>query len=329
MNDTASVTSNRAPTVSLGMPVYNGERFVAEAIRSAQAQTLRDFELVICDNASTDTTEAICRQFAAEDSRIRYYRNRENIGAHPNFNLAFSHAHGRYFKWLAHDDLLQPDYLRECVDVLERDRSVALCQSDLLFIDDAGQAIGVTPWALAGTGSADPVRRFATVLLTPHNCYDFMGVYRREMLALVPLQSFHGGDRYLLAQLSALGSFAHVYRPLMTVRDHAKRYTRSKTKPSERANWTDSRSKSRFTFPHWRLYRGYWGIAGDLFHGSWDKLRATGVLIAWWFFNWNAMRMALDVVATVFPDAVGVAERFKQKYISPAPGIDEVRRKAS
>jgi glycosyltransferase involved in cell wall biosynthesis len=327
MGDSASRTGHEAPTVSLGIPVYNGERYVGEAIRSALMQSLGDIEVVISDNASTDGTERICREFAAADSRVRYFRNTSNVGAHPNFNLAFDRSRGRYFKWLAHDDLLHPDYLQQCVAVLDADPSVALCQTDLACIDESGQQIGVIPWRLEAAGSTDPVRRFAAILLERHNSYDFMGVVRRDMLAKSPLQSFHGGDRHLLAHVATLGRIAHVHAPLMTIRDHANRYTRSKTKPAERAKWHDARNTSRFSFPHWRLYGSFWEIVGGMQTGLGHKLRASGVLLAWWFVNWNGVRMLLDLVATVVPDAVSVAERVKQKLFSPAPGIDEIRRK--
>ncbi len=77
------------PAVSIGLPVYNGDNFLAEAIDSILRQTMEDFELIISDNASTDRTEEICREYAAGDSRIRYYRNESNLGAMANYNLVF------------------------------------------------------------------------------------------------------------------------------------------------------------------------------------------------------------------------------------------------
>ena len=107
------------------MPVYNGERYLAEAIASICGQSYRDFELVICDNASTDGTAEICRRYAAADARVRYYRNETNIGAHPNFNRSFALTRGKYFKWAPHDDVLDRDFLKECVAALEADPGYA------------------------------------------------------------------------------------------------------------------------------------------------------------------------------------------------------------
>ena len=79
------------------------------------AQTYTDFEVIICDNASTDDTQAICEEYAKKDARIRYVRNPVNLGAAPNYNKSFELSNGRYFNWFAHDDLLAPDYLQRCV----------------------------------------------------------------------------------------------------------------------------------------------------------------------------------------------------------------------
>ena len=90
----------QTPLVSLGLPVFNGENFLAETLDSVLAQSLPSYEVIICDNASSDGTEEISRSYAARDPRIRYFRNQGNLGAAPNFNLTFSHAKGRYFKWV-------------------------------------------------------------------------------------------------------------------------------------------------------------------------------------------------------------------------------------
>lgn len=98
------------PHVSIGMPVYNGGRYVKAALEAVLAQTFRDFELIISDNASTDATEAICREYAARDPRIHYSRNGENLGAARNSNRTVELATGQYFKWAHHDDLCAPEF---------------------------------------------------------------------------------------------------------------------------------------------------------------------------------------------------------------------------
>ena len=79
---------DRTPRVSIGLPVYNGEKYLEGSIQSILSQTYEDFELIICDNCSTDTTPQICERFAQQDARVRYHRNPENLGANGNFNHA-------------------------------------------------------------------------------------------------------------------------------------------------------------------------------------------------------------------------------------------------
>lgn len=111
-------TAKKTPQVSIGMPVYNGEQFIRKALDSLLEQTFADFELIISDNASTDETEAICREYETRDSRIRYVRWPENRGAQENFVFVLIEAVGKYFMWAACDDIRSPDYLALNVEFL-------------------------------------------------------------------------------------------------------------------------------------------------------------------------------------------------------------------
>ena len=115
---------------------------MGEAIESILAQTYTDFELLISDNASGDGTEEICREFAAQDSRIRYFRHPQNRGASWNFNQTVEHSIGEYFKWLAHDDTMGPCYLARAVEVLDQDPTLVLCHSKTGIIDSHGELVG-------------------------------------------------------------------------------------------------------------------------------------------------------------------------------------------
>lgn len=99
------------PTVSIGMPVYNGERYLKNALDALLSQTFLNFELVISDNASTDKTEEICTKYAASDKRIRYVRQQTNIGATANFKFVLDEAQGEYFMWAACDDIRSKDFI--------------------------------------------------------------------------------------------------------------------------------------------------------------------------------------------------------------------------
>jgi glycosyltransferase involved in cell wall biosynthesis len=309
------------------MPVYNGERYLEAAISSVLAQSLGDFELVICDNASTDGTAAICRRFAAGDSRIRYVRHPENLGAHPNYNRSFELSRGRYFKWAAHDDVLQPGFLQACVTALEQNTDAALCQSDIDYIDENGRSIGARRSHLPGAETADPVKRFSALVLRPHDCQAMMGVFRRSVLERsMLLPSFHGADRALLAQVALLGRYIHVPGALIQVRDHGDRYSRSRKRPEERAAWHDTRARAKRSFPVWRTYLTYWQSVTAAPISASARARARVRLLEWWFRNFNAARMAVDLIGSVAPGIVGKAEHFKQEVFSPAPGVGEVRR---
>lgn len=131
--------SNNQPRLSIGLPVFNGDKFLNKAIDSLLAQTFEDFELIISDNASTDKTEEICRTYAEKDQRIRYYRNEKNIGCARNFNRVFKLSSAEYFKWAAHDDLHAPNFLMKCVEVLDQNPSVILCHSQVYIIDEYGK----------------------------------------------------------------------------------------------------------------------------------------------------------------------------------------------
>jgi glycosyltransferase involved in cell wall biosynthesis len=113
-----AVMAQALPRVSIGMPVYNGAQYIREALDSLLAQTFTDFELIISDNASTDNTQAICEEYARRDSRIRYVRQSENIGATSNFSFVLNQARSDLFMWAAHDDLWAPDFLMDGVKLL-------------------------------------------------------------------------------------------------------------------------------------------------------------------------------------------------------------------
>jgi hypothetical protein len=154
-----------------------------------------------------------------------------------------------------------------------------------------------------------------------------MGLFRRDALeGSMLLESFHGADRALVAQLALRGRFLEVPRALLRVRDHAERYTRAKVRPEERAVWHDTRLQGKRTFPMWRLYREYWSMVWRENVTAGERTLMSARLLQWWFVNWNAARVAVGMLSAFFPAMMGWAERLKQRVFSPAPGIDEVRK---
>src|SRR5215471_17271392 len=129
------------PMLSIGLLVYNGERYLEETLQSILSQTFTDFELIISDNASTDRTGEISQAYARRDPRIRYYRSEKNMGAGWNVRRVYELATGKYFKQAAVDDLLAPDFLRQCIEVLESDPTYVLAHSKIKVIGEGGNFI--------------------------------------------------------------------------------------------------------------------------------------------------------------------------------------------
>ena len=129
------------PRLSIGLPVYNGEDYLAESLEALLGQTYEDFELIISDNASTDGTADICRRYARQDSRIRYFRQSRNLGCNPNHNFVIEQARGELFKLASDDDLYARDLLKRCVDVLDECPRYVLAHSWSALIDASGAVI--------------------------------------------------------------------------------------------------------------------------------------------------------------------------------------------
>lgn len=131
------------PTVTIGMPVFNGEKYIREALDSVLAQTYQDFELIISDNASNDKTQAICIDYSERDARVKYFRQHQNLGGHWNFNFVAQTAKGPLFTWLAHDDILEPNFLEESVEYMSRRSNTVLVVGDFKIIDGDGMELGI------------------------------------------------------------------------------------------------------------------------------------------------------------------------------------------
>lgn len=321
MRQASESSGGEVPLVSVGVPVFNGEAFLEDAIRSVLAQHLDDLELILCDNASADRTADICRDYAARDPRVRYYRNPRNLGAAANYNLAFSHSRGNYFKWLAHDDRMTPSFLAKTRRVLEERADAVLCNSVVSYIDSSGAQIGLYDPKLSGADSSSPSARFAWMVLRSHTCVDFFGLIRREALRGSLLHgSFHGADRALLAQLALRGRMIQLPAPLLAIREHPNRYTRAQARSVERAAWHDSARGGQASFPTWRLYVEYLKMLQREALAPAERARCYAVLARWWAYNWNAARAMVDLVAVAAPGAPAKAERLKNRFFGAAPG---------
>jgi glycosyltransferase involved in cell wall biosynthesis len=256
------------PKVSIGLPVYNGEKYLASAIHSLLIQTFCDFELIISDNASTDGTAEICRWYAARDSRIRYYREGANRGAAWNFTHTFELARGEYFKWQAHDDLCETTFLEKCVAVLDADPSVVLCHTRSAVIDCLGNLAPEDPasWRRTGEGvtlppvgdalsvrgldKATPAERYTGVLLHTIWCFEMFGVVRRSAMNQTgKLRAYRAAEKVFLAELALRGRFYEVPEVLFLSRRHADQFSLMASATAQHQWVKPGQKKWRFPIP--------------------------------------------------------------------------------
>ena len=259
------------PRLSIGMPVYNAERFLGDAIEALLGQSFGDFELIISDNASTDATEEMCRDYAARDPRIRLYRSARNLGGGWNHNRVLELANAKYFKWATHDDICAPGFLAACVEALDHNPAAVLSHTKTQVIDQAGNLI--EPYDLElNTESTDVTKRFYDLVMAYHQCYQIYGVIRRSVLTQTgPMPNFVHGDGILLAHIALFGPYYKIPDYLFYSRRHAGQS--SKTLPSrlktrrfrltDRVNgmpcteWWDPAKKRSLTFPQWRQLQAF------------------------------------------------------------------------
>lgn len=270
------------PVVTVGLPVYNGEAYLEEALDALLAQSFTDFELVISDNASTDRTAEICHAYAERDPRIRYVRQPRNIGAAPNHNALVPLARGRYFKWASHDDLYEPELLQLCVDALEAHPDVVLAHGADALLDAAGQMVRRLPYTL-DTEVPDPARRLRSLLVEPGG-NDFYGVIRTDVLRRVrPHGSYYNADRTFMAGLVLHGPFHHVPQVVYYRRDHPDRASHGSRRTVAEALDPARRSRLRHPMPMMRV-EYLWGFVAAVRRsrlGRRDRLRCYVELVRW------------------------------------------------
>lgn len=212
------------PTISVGLPVYNGEPFVARGIESILAQSFTDFELIISDNASTDATRVICEAYAARDPRIRYMRQPDNRGMLFNFNAVVREARAPLFLWAADDDERSANYL-EVLHACMRP-GVVLAYGSVESIDARGERIRTYPrFRYDGSLFERAVRYFFDWDQNGKACVIY-GLFRTELLRAVPLRRYfgcaYGNDMHYVFDLMLRGEVASdpraVFRPRVYTR---------------------------------------------------------------------------------------------------------------
>jgi glycosyltransferase involved in cell wall biosynthesis len=280
--------AEKLPHVGIALPVYNGEAVVGQTLQSLLAQTHRDFVVVVCDNASTDRTGEICREFVARDPRIRYHRQPANVGPMRNFNDAFLLTPGMYFKWAPDDDVYHPTYLERCVAVLDRNPDVVLAHSKTALIDDKGTVIGHHTDELDGDHE-DPSVRF-TEMLKDVKCFEIFGVFRREALASTPLiGGFGHSDGVLLARIALMGKIVEVPEYLYFNRDHETKSLHQYSTYRDYTVWLDPSQKGKILLPRWRMGYEYAKAAMEVPLPPAERRRALLNLLPWGARMWKSL----------------------------------------
>jgi glycosyltransferase involved in cell wall biosynthesis len=307
------------PIVSIGLPVYNGAKFVRQAFDSILAQTFGDFELVVSDNASTDGTYAICEEYAAKDARIRLYRNERNMGATYNYNRVFELARGKYFRHAAHDDLLAPTNIERCVEVLEANPNVMLSYPRMQRIDEQGNMIDSFQDSL-DIRDPDPVRRwirFHQLCNDGSMCDPVFGLFRSSMLAKTPvLGNFISADMVLLAETALHGEIHEVPEFLFFERWHAGTSVNANPTLEERAAWfsPENRGKLINYLPQWIWLREYLRAVERSPLRLSQKAACSAVMLPWMARNKRGLVLGLVTVGALVLRLPRLAARFATQY---------------
>jgi glycosyltransferase involved in cell wall biosynthesis len=277
-------TGNHVPLVTVGLPVYNGERFVASAIDALLAQTYRDFVLIISDNASTDRTAAICQQYVQQDSRVCYHRNPHNIGLSANFNRVFALGTTRYFKWATADDYVSPEMLGDAVNVLEADPSVVLCYSKTTLVDVVSGAMQTYEDQL-NLMQEDAAERFIAFLNNIGLSHQHQGVIRSEAIRRTAMLRDHvGSDINFLAELTLYGKFHELPRFQFFRRCHPESSSWNRASAAHQARRYHAAGVSRIRFNTWKKHLAYTRAILRSSCTPYQKARLLGVVArhAYW-----------------------------------------------
>jgi len=254
------VNSRAVPRVSVGLPVFNGEPYLREAIEALLAQTLDDFELIISDSASTEETGAICREYAARDPRIRYERVEHNLGAAANFNRVLGQARADLFKWAAYDDLCAPALLERCIAALDEHPEAVLAYARTTLVDADGRPVRAYPddLDLRGLGRVARYRRYHERFRNGGLVNIQYGVFRTRDLRSTPgLGAYPSSDVVLMGELALRGEFIEVPEPLFLRRDHPRMTVRAMPSIQQRAAYLDPHRERPSRHPYLRLLRGH------------------------------------------------------------------------
>jgi glycosyltransferase involved in cell wall biosynthesis len=243
--------------VTIGVPVYNGERFLAQCLDSLLAQTYRDFALVISDNASTDRTQAICERYARADPRVQYRRNPVNIGLYGNFNRVLGLVRTPYVKLASADDFWAPEMLADAMEQMERDASLVLCHPRAVLVSEDGGELRRYDKPLHVLED-DPAMRFKRVLNELALVNQLMGVMRIDAVrSMAPFTNNTDADVVFMAELSLYGKIMELPKYQYFRRFHEACSSWDRKSETHQVKAVFRAGTRRIYLPTWKHY---WGL---------------------------------------------------------------------
>lgn len=250
-SDDSVTPASPTPLVSIGLPVFNGDRFLSQAIDSILAQSFTDFELVISDNGSTDETPDICRRYMAADPRIRYFRLDQNMGAAFNYNRVFGLSRGTYFRWAAHDDIISPYFLQMCLDAF-KDHTQDVAPTAIVYprsnwVDETGKVIRPDHCPMR-TSTASAIFRGLQAVSNMSNGNPVFGLIPREILVKTRLiDSFITSDYVLIFELALFGNIVRVDEVLFHRRFHSGMSRQANVSKKDVLAWFDPNAQQKLS----------------------------------------------------------------------------------
>jgi glycosyltransferase involved in cell wall biosynthesis len=276
-----------SPRVSVCLPVYNGEKYVGESIQSVLNQTFDDLELIISDNASVDQTSEICKEFASKDSRVRYSRLKNNCGLAKNHNRAFMEAAGQYLMWVGHDDVLAKEYIRKCIEPLEKNSDVVICFSNTSYVDEKGTLLRRIDQENPGIAETTS-KRFQCTLYA-HIGEVAYGLMKRETVKQTGLhQSFANSDRVLIAEMALRGRFSLIPDCLFARRVHPEKVTMTRDLRTRTLIFDPSR-RGDILVPELELFTALWGAINHAELPLLERLLCYKHLLGWIHLRRNTL----------------------------------------
>ncbi len=321
--------------LTIGLPVYNGAKHLRPLMDSVLAQTYGDFDFLISDNASTDATQEICRDYAARDKRVKYSRNVANIGAAKNYNKVFhERTSEEYFKWVAHDDVLMPTYFEKTIELMDdAPRTVSLCFPLRKFIDDDGAPVEGGTYCynniddlligLDRVSFLKFVSHRAAIMPQPAFAMTRVSALKKTRL----LGGYWGADRVMCAELRLAGEFRELQEVLWLNRLHAQTqdWQARQTKRGD-AVWFDPANQDKPISPNMKLVKehlvaianadcdpvkkvGYFLAMGGYFGGRFYRMLKEGRFMFGLREEWSVFVEKLPLLGGKEPQPIGAPRK--------------------